>query len=139
MSNKINEYAWTMPQDFLSKWIEALRNPENFQGQGQLGNYYEGYCCLGLAGSIAGIDDMYLGNYGTLAEIRVWEDREPSFHMNDYPVPSCLVDSQLARENSGKEVAYGVDLVNFLMTMNDDGGYSFPEIADFLERNVEPV
>lgn len=103
--------------EFKKKWVEALRSGDYIQGQSQLhySDFKDGdeidtidkYCCLGVACKVLGYTDKQILNYGNIPN---------SFE---------LVPSELKR---------GEDTQNTLVTMNDDEGKSFNEIADWIEK-----
>lgn len=115
---------YSLPRDFATKWVAALRSGEYKQGTKKLGNKYEGYCCLGLGCIVAGAADGELNGFTVIFEGLVTEGMRPEIYER---IPKELVggynDNDLARD---------------LMCMND-GGTDFPQIADWIEENVEFV
>lgn len=124
---------YRLPQGFTQKWLVALRSGEYPQASGSLykQDIITGYCCLGVAGSICGMSNEELEDKGLFSE--------SFFHEIDkLPVPKELIG--IIGEN---------DLVSILAHMND-GIYdeksgltteeikrTFPQIADWVEANVE--
>lgn len=117
MSNK----KYQLPKDFAEKWIAALRSGEYGQGKGTLGNAVDGYCCLGVAGRVIGCtDDMLKG--------AVFEENLGIPSKIYSTIPDIL-------KGAGRDH----DFVDNVVTQNDHDNKSFPEIADWIEQNVEFV
>jgi hypothetical protein len=122
----------------IRDWITALRSGEYKQTNGALFsmNYDEAdqlrpeYCCLGVAACVmSGETDPYdveynrrLGGFGVLKTVRGWTDC--SAHGSLLPFP-------LAKDWYGISPAQ----VKRLAKMND-GGSTFLEIADYLEKMI---
>lgn len=135
------EKKFKLPKEFALKWIEALRSGEYKQGVGQLAIIKEeeeatlqntAFCCLGVAGHLCGSTIVDLSNSFYLREV---EEINPE-------IPSQILGGT---ENN---------LVRILSTFNDGVGdsaykkgfilrngyknkFTFLEIADFIEDNVE--
>lgn len=106
---------YQLPKEFAEKWVAALRSGE--YKQGSFGLYRPSncsYCCLGVACVLAGQSPENI--------IRQWIDKPIS------GIPDELIG------NGGNN-----DLVHDLSEMNDHDGKTFPEIADWIESNVEFV
>jgi hypothetical protein len=100
-----------LPVEFKAKWIAALRSGEYKQGEGELHNpHRDTYCCLGVAGRIAGVSAEDLRRDGFLKK-----------EMSN-SIPYCLVNDN--------------GTVSRLIAMNDSEGKSFSEIADYIESNL---
>lgn len=96
-----------MDQTLKAKWIEALRSGEYKQTQHKLKDNI-GFCCLGVLCDLQGADfDAIEMRFGTLSL-----STNPSEYIGDLG------------EHSSK-----------LSMMNDDGK-SFTEIADYIEANL---
>ncbi len=106
---------YSLPRDFAEKWVAALRSGEYKQGKGALLDSSDCFCCLGVAGIVGGCSKRALQGYTLL---------QGSFHNGMH----CVAPQILGKNK----------LVDELTTMNDDGK-SFPEIADWIEHNVEFV
>lgn len=92
-------------------WIDALRSGKYRQGRGRLCDDSSRYCCLGVLCAIQEPPDV--SPDGT----RTW-DYNPGY------IPHRL--------SAGLRTSHKMRL----MKMNDNGGSSFTEIADWIERNV---
>ncbi len=108
---------YKLPKEFATKWVEALRSGEYKQGVSDLKSSL-GYCCLGIACKIQGISDKEM--FGKAYP----KDITQRLHAN---IPPMLLEG-----------AVTLKLIVTLAKMND-GGTSFPEIADWIEENVEFV
>lgn len=99
--------------EFKAKWVAALRSGEYKQGRMSLRNR-DGYCCLGVACLVAGVDDTEIEEYDEFIVSR-HAARRPVLHplMGDgeYPIPANL------------------------SKMNDSENKTFIDIADYIEQN----
>lgn len=104
-------------QEVRKLWVEALRSGEYKQGKGMLKSEDNEFCCLGVLTDICvkrGItDENSLQRY--------------------YPVDSVMRSVGLA-EQAGKFYTNTRIEPSFLSVLNDDG-VSFSEIADIIESN----
>lgn len=125
-----------LPPEFKQKWLQALRSGEYNQGNGQLvewtykeneegediREYPIGYCCLGVACKVAGIDDETMEDYAFID----WETP-----LAEYDIPK-----ELKGDSDDNPVA------KLLAHMNDGTGefignkQSFSAIADWIEENL---
>lgn len=99
----------------FKKWIAALDSGEYKQGKGELQNQY-GHCCIGV-GCIVTVP-TYLLEYDSngFLDGGIAED-QPSAPKWLQEIDGDFID------NTGRS----------LMSLNDDKGYTFPEIATLLE------
>lgn len=123
-----------LPKTFAEKWLTDLRSENYRQAHGVLHKNGK-FCCLGVACITAGysIDDLKTpgGSFATvIKEFKEEEDdenRETNFLAKDLPnVPEELKGGCLDNGLVGK-----------LTDMNDCGLYSFTELAEWIENNVE--
>lgn len=124
-----------MTAEQFGTWIEALRSGDFAQARSQLrvnldvtpeGEFTYGYCCLGLYSHLNGVD---LDVPAETIEVDPFGDpSRPACGLSgmvDYNTPKILA----VMPNSTREaLAYG-----------NDGGRSFADIADALERNRDRV
>lgn len=99
-----------LPEDFKEKWLVALRSGKYPQTSHVLYRPQIGFCCLGVAGKVCGIDESQMVG-------------KTSLHDFKGLVPENLT---LCSANT---------MADFLMRMNDDGK-SFSQIADYIEKNL---
>lgn len=132
--------------DLKQQWVDALRSGEYKQGmEGNLRSKDDEFCCLGiLCDLIPGVewDDLGPGAYSAVV---TWQHEEPA-RRNSALVPDSLAAQLgLSREYRGDEPICNGDHCDYgrytqvqrhLAAMNDRG-YSFDEIAGWIERNVE--
>lgn len=104
-----------LPKEFATKWVEALRSGGYKQAKSYL-KAKEGYCCLGIACKIQGISDLDIFGRSYPKNIVV--------PLND-KIPNILLGD-----------ADGRNFLGIVSLMNDNGK-TFKEIADWIERNVE--
>lgn len=130
MESSIKEFK--LPKVFADKWLTALRSGDYEQtkemlystgeSSGTVTRPKQGYCCLGVAGAICGYSLEQMEDQSDLFSlIREWG--EPS-EMNGIEVPNELANS----DESFTEQC---------IKLNDSMDYTFAEIADWLEQNVE--
>ena len=115
-------------QEIKTKWIAELRSGNHKQIKGTLKGQTEdntgaGFCCLGV------LEEKVLGNNLVTTEVLV----------SDY-------DGDLYYNTEGPQEIYdkfrrsdflGDSLVTRLTSMNDEEGYTFAEIADYIEAKWE--
>lgn len=100
----------------LRAWIQDLRTTTAKQGKGKLRTKEDAYCCLGRACVVLGIPMGLIGKHyvtdrGTSAALPV--DYWPLLGLSDASHDICW-------------------------EMNDRHGKTFPEIADYIEREILP-
>lgn len=102
--------------EFKKKWLEALRSGEFKQGTSRLFNPEEkSYCCLGLAGKLAEIPEETLVNNNLVL-------------LSHKGFSKCNLPSFFEKYDNE-------DIQRKLASMND-GGFTFSEIADWIEENL---
>ena len=104
-----------MPKEFAEKWVKALRSGEYKQVQRHLSKD-DCFCCLGVLGTVClGIPIKQLVFFHeSIIGIAFLKDIKE-------PIPIGLT-SELQEE---------------LINLNDKDLYTFPQIADWIEANVE--
>ena len=115
MSNKIAPEV----KELRRKWLRALRSGRYKQGRGVLcriidDNRYE-YCCLGVL------------CISLRQPMKKYEYKDNLMKFGKYEVIYCLDDE------TQEKLEISHNMVDKLMDMND-GGKSFKEIADYLEK-----
>lgn len=114
---------YSLPRDFAEKWVAALRSGEYAQARERLGNSVNGYCCLGVACKVAGAKDEMLKNCSVI-------------HSSpDMGIPQNIQDVIPNELKGGVEEEF----IRELIELNDDTGFDFHQIADWIEINVEFV
>ena len=104
-------------QTIKAKWLEELRSGKHHQITGtlkdQFGNGEYGYCCLGiLAEKVMGMEVRIMD------EDIPWDDGDP-----------------LVYKKVGEIIG---DCLTANCSDRNDGGWTFPEIADYVELNWNP-
>jgi hypothetical protein len=119
-------------QEFKQKWVNALRSGNYKQCKYKLHNE-EGFCCLGVAldvGDFKGrwvprqLEAGFQGSQERYVELFYYWQSENEF--NEGVIPASV------RE----EIGLSWETHQRLSAMNDHNGYSFDEIADFIERRL---
>lgn len=105
-----------LPKKFKEKWVKALRSGDYEQGKFYLKNSKGNYCCLGVACKISGQKDEDIMGIAYPKTIYNSIPKVPMF----FKRPTELQD----------------DMLHTLSKMNDRGGKSFDEIADYIEKNL---
>ena len=101
-----------MDSALKDKWVAALRSGKYTQGTGRLRSPFDnGHCCLGVLADIVDpkgwkAEQIWRGNIDVLS----LEERRP--------------------------IGLHGRTANALMRMNDDRGWGFIEIADWIEENL---
>jgi hypothetical protein len=115
-----------LPEEFKRKWIDALRSGEYKQGFGTLCETINGksfYCCLGVAGVVAGLNPSDMHNKAEFGGAKFVYGLMPPPGF-----PEVLI-SDLNKT-----------LTSRLINMNDGNAelksHSFSEIADYIEQNL---
>ncbi len=120
---KIKEFK--LEKEFAQKWVDALKSGKYPQGEGYLENDYGQYCCLGVA--------CRMNHPKVDLRHKFFIDASKDSKKNKEYITKSL-------ERSMPALLRGVDVdqsfVQKVSKMNDDG-YSFDEIADWIENNVE--
>jgi hypothetical protein len=112
------------PNEVLTAWVEALESDQYEQGTYVL---HEGdeYCCLGVLCELGRI-------HGIVQRVEMKENR------NGFPALYRYDGEEIFLPVS---VAQWVGLLNSdelwtLVNMNDSGEYTFPEIAQYIRKNL---
>lgn len=100
------------------EWLPALRSGEYQQGKGRLRRFDDTFCCLGVAADL-------LVRAGVLPAWKVTKG-ESSYQ--------CAGMTGALGESAYRRTGISNDLQSALIDLNDSEGKSFPEIADFIER-----
>lgn len=144
--------TFKLPKEFTEKWLVALKSKEYEQGRDKLVTQNpdilytnDRYCCLGVALRVCNVSTDDMGGFG--------EPKDLSPSIPD-EFPSVLLGSHeeltsiLMRLNDGfgsstfKNWLKKYPDVIFPKKPNDESDivlYSFEEIADFIEKNVELI
>lgn len=121
------EKQFRFPKKIGDKWIKALKSKKYKQSGGFLKNS-EGYCCLGVLGTICGLTKKEL-------EGKYW------LRLHDVHVEGIEHYFEKAEQliNIPKE-AIGADFDNMLveeLSRRNDQKIPFIEIAEWIKNNVE--
>ena len=109
-----------------AQWIEALRSDKYTQGQGNLIDCDNKMCCLGVLCDLSGITGVPGSGYDFFELIG------PQY-INS--LPPWAVSKRIVSDlnlNNGLTADSNDSLKTILATLND-GGWSFDDIADYLE------
>ena len=111
-----------MKQELKDKWVEALLSGEFVQGRGRIrdtdcdGNTR--YCCLGVLCEVVGLE---------------YRQRLPGYYLHASGEEDGTGNLDVFEAEYGLPGAQGSVLVG----MNDIEARTFPEIAEWIEHNVE--
>lgn len=103
--------------EFLRKWIDALRSGKYKQGRYFLCNVDDEYCCLGVAAEVLGAKKQRAGR-NTAYTFKT--DDASSTQIISHLFPDVI------SEPLEKELAH----------KNDADGYTFVQIADYIEAEI---
>ncbi len=140
-----------LPKDFATKWLEALRSGKYKQSTSELATIDKteneatvdgtGFCCLGVAGHLCGYKINELHGNGFL-----YSNKYPLVPLELQNGPSDLNLVQLVSQlNDGSVNIYekksyeirGLIFREIEANADDEIKYTFSQIADFIEDNVE--
>ena len=110
-----------LPKSFKDKWVKALTSGEYEQATGELVSPDGGYCCLGVAGKVCGLEDEDMVHEGNI----VWEHVEKANDGGNGNRADVLGLTMLYTNEQLQD-----KLANF----NDDAGWSFKRIAGYVQR-----
>lgn len=118
--------------EIKAKWLHELRHGGHeqvcFTLKGLKPDGTAGYCCLGV------LEEKVLGN--ELEAIVLDTEAEGDL---GYEGPKGVYEGPKGVYDYIKTIVIGDEhLVNDYMTRNDDDGWTFPEIADYIERTWNP-
>lgn len=122
------EKKFRLPKEFGTEWLNALRSGNYIQAIETLYNpTTKGFCCLGVACSLKYPLHYLKSKEGVYAEI-IRDLKDDDFGTTKFNL------NKIPNELKG-DVRYN-KLVRELVYLNDKKT-SFPEIADWIEKNVE--
>jgi len=116
-------------------WIEKLRSGEYSQGKNELRSPNNKFCCLGV------LCDIYLkehnqewisssdGHYYLLSE-------DENYFGPESEILTQEVAEWAELNDKSPLVKIGVDAIQERLTVLNDQGYSFSEIADFIQNSL---
>lgn len=113
------------------KWIEALRSGKYKQGSGVYCRYHDGephYCCLGVLAKVAGYNYEVFEN----GEVQ-WEGAPTKRYVVDDYLEKMKLDSVMGAPKQGTDTA----ICPSLWSLNDNDKWTFNQIADHLEQNID--
>jgi len=141
-STKFNEMLRNgevkLPAEFKAKWLEALRGGD-FQQGGMLYEKLDGqdtYCCLGVAGKLAGISNEELVSKGVYStdcfkgqDLKKYSDMLPKILVSHRDLDLAHhLQLRIAKMNDGT--------TNSNPDIKDIPPKSFAEIADWIEETL---
>jgi len=125
-----------LPPHFKAKWIEALRSGEYKQISESLRSY-NGFCCLGVA------CHLYDPNQWLLVRVPADEGvSEDDYTLvfkaasGAHDMPSTGDVDQSIYEVFTQYIGATSDTVMYHLANMNDGGYTFGDIADWIEENL---
>ena len=120
---------YKLPREFTKEWLTALRSGKYEQTLGSLYNIKDqGYCCIGVAARIK-YPLHYLKNKNNKYAGTLQGNKKSIYFDTKYKLSKIPQELKGGAEES--------QLVKQLVDLNDDEGYSFEEIAEWIENNVE--
>lgn len=123
-------------------WLEALRSGSYKQTKGKLKSRNGSYCCLGVLCEVAGVPKVYDAGeyqYGPLEAVE--KDEWSQYSATALPpVAQEWLGVSTSEPRLAKPVVvvdkYGdEEEITSLISLNDDYGWSFEQIADAVEAN----
>lgn len=114
-----------MSPELKAKWIEALRSGKYKQGRYYLKRKDGSMCCWGVAAEVMGCQWKPSKSGSVDGQVAVFSD-DPAPYTPIHALPKEMVES----------LGVSQAMEAKLMQMNDYGGYTFEQIADFIEQNL---
>lgn len=113
-----------LPGEFRTKWLEALRSGEYSQTTGRLyDSNVGGYCCLGVACEIVGID--------------MRNESVSRWLLEEYPSALFREDKHPNVKNIPDELIHNDLFTKDLADKNDSNTMTFQDIANYIEQITE--
>jgi hypothetical protein len=120
-----------MDKELKQKWIDALRSGEYQQGKKRLCTEDGRYCCLGVLQMVAdGVTEPYTQESGGVLPSQEWTNAHPVEFYNNVGNPSRFPAFRIELDER-----YNVDV----WELNDVYEFTFSQIADLIEKQVEGV
>ena len=133
-----------LDEQLVRKWIDALRSGDYPQTKYRMRNF-QGFCCLGVLCDIADV------NWNTIPSTSPTKNSyPPPYLMEKVAIDQKIKTSPLAKHmeealNGSRFTFRHLDnntqgiVANFLTTLNDELGWSFHQIADWIEQHILPL
>lgn len=147
MENTNKPKLFKLPKPFAKKWLKALRGEKYKQSDGQLITYTDyrptfataTFCCLGVAGHLCGYKMTELDGSGfLLSEIYSKAPIELQGDADHNKLVQILAGLNDGISKSEKE---DYEQLGYIFRPTEDDNFhisfSFAQIADFIEDNVE--
>lgn len=110
-----------MKEDIKNLWVEALRSGKYKQSKNRL-KTDDGYCCLGVLCEISNLDTF----------IKPLEC-DYYVYFKNFTMPNLLVRQWAGLKEDSQYL--DKDPLEILAQLNDRDGYSFNQIADYIENS----
>ena len=126
-----------MKKEIADKWIKALRSGQYKQGLNYLNENNTNFCCLGVLCEIALSEGLNISKVGKLKCQPAPEESyiyEYNGDMQNLHI-SIIVWGDMHIDKSINEHT----CIGELISMNDNQGCSFEEIAKFIEDNTDRI
>lgn len=130
-----------MKSDIKAKWLAALRSGDYTQCKGTLRHQDGGHCCLGVLAAECDVlrplpQDWGPGErHADAVCIPVTASGEPLSGVSDVMLGTMLRSGTISTSFMAYTGLHTND-IGELVTMNDDQGKTFAEIADHVEANL---
>lgn len=108
------------------EWINALRSGKYKQGRSKL-RHDDHFCCLGVLCDLVNKDNWQEHPHYNLPPS--WVDMTGTYNAGGLPIP--LGERLFTAKN------HSVSDVFYFLALKNDNGYSFEEIADYIEAELE--
>ena len=113
------------------KWIDGLAVTRNKQGQGQLGDEETGFCCLGYACHILGIEFEFDATTSEqLVDYLGFHDNDSNFYDPDFRARYVMVETDNGDDSES---------VASLIEVNDETDSSFEDISEIIKQHLEKI
>lgn len=122
-----------MNKHIAERWVQALRSGQYKQGKLELRPGPESYCCLGVLCDLYRVEQGK-GEWATSGNLSAWVFSAPN---EDITETEAAVIPEVVQKWAGMESVEGNYCGEISLAGLNDGGSTFPELADLIEKKWE--
>lgn len=115
------------------EWVAALRSGKYVQASGSL-RKDDGYCCLGVACDLSGQGEWQKEPWSSGSTYKAWH-----FDHESTMLPDAVMDWLGMRDERGSYTKNGETVAHSSLSMANDTGYTFEQIADLIEAHADEL
>ncbi len=128
--NDVNNIVSPCERDYLAEWLVALRSDKYKQGKGALKLSFQKedrFCCMGVLCDV--VDTTKWSKSKTYTDTLLYGDTKCDI----FPPANIRIIPKDQLTQSHRSIMYA------LAGFNDDSGYDFKKIADWIQEHVERI